>query len=419
MSEKRRLKAQEQSDFILSETAIELTPEIDGALVEQLPVQPPVPVHKVFGDPEHATTRPDSNTPIPARAAFHDAGNQMEYSELSHADLTDLAKHPNASESDWLQACLELNRRDSNNTTNPRMNRISRRLLPVAGVILLSLISTVALLQLSPMSNLATWVNLKQPVAPYVLSSAQYQSDELLERACIRLAQSIDERAWSYTKAAKYLDVSEGEISNLMRGAKTPFSMQALNKLLFAMGESTVFPPTLDHKELQRTIAYFTRLITIAPTNSRAIAGRASAYESLKQYDLAIADFRRLVVLEPHHHGPRQNLAWAYKSAGRYEQALQELNQLHDLFPQDDIYQNRALVFSAMGKYNDAIADCTRSIQMMEAQRPGPYWNRALDYEKLGKYPEAIADCKKVLEIDPNYSSAVEQIAILKTKMQS
>lgn len=417
MSEKRRFKAQEQSDFILSETAIELTPEIDGALVEQLPVQPPVPVHKVFDNPQHATTRPDSDTPSPVRAEFHDAG-RMEYSELSHAELTDLAKQPNASESDWLQACLELNRRDSNKTPKSRMNRIRRRLLPVAGVILLSLISTVALLQLSPMSNLATSSTFKEPVAPYVLSSAQYQSDELLERACIRLAQSIDERAWSYTKAAKYLDVSEDEISNLMRGAKT-FSMQALNKLLFAMGESTVFPPTLDHKELQRTIAYFTRLITIAPTNNRAIAGRATAYETLKQYDLAIVDFRRLVELEPHRPGPRQNLAWAYKSAGRYHQALQELNQLHELFPQDDIFQNRALVFSAMGKYKDAVADCTKSIQMMQAQRPGPYWNRALDYEKLGKYPEAIADCKKVLEIDPNYSSAVEQIAILKTKMQS
>lgn len=419
MSEKRRIKAQEQPDVILSDTYTELSPELNGSLIEQQTVQPVIPVLKVFDDPDDSTTTQAGDPPITDGAVPQDANKSKSYSDFSNTELTDLVKHPNASESDWLQACMELNRRESNETQRERMNLSYGWQLPAAGVILLSVIATVALLQLSPMSKISSWSNFKVAVQPYVLSSAQHRSDELMERACIRLAQSIDERAWSYSNAANYLNVSEPDVAKLMRGAKSPFPMEALNKLLFAMGESTMFPPTLDHKELQRTIAYFTRLITIDPNNGQAIAGRATAYETLKQFDLAIADFRRLVELEPDRPGPRQNLAWAYQRDGRYEQALQELNQLHDLFPNYDIYQNRALVYSALGKYEDAVADCSKSIQMMQAQRPGPYWNRALDYEKLGKYAEAIADCKKVLDIDPTYESAREQIANLKTKMQS
>lgn len=415
MFEKRH-KVEEQADIILTEASKEALPEVLDLQIEHQQVQSAIPTHQAFDDLDHSAANRGGNPSISKGPVLQNTNQTKSYSDFSDTELTELVKHPNTSESDWLQSCMELNSRQ---LKRQKKNLNYRKSLTTAGFILLSLIATVAFFQFSPMSKVATLSISKESVEPYVLSSAQYRSDELMERACIRLAQAIDERAWSYSNAANYLHVSNLDVINLMNGANMPFSMQALNKLLFAMGESTVFPPTLDHKELQRTVTYFTRLIAIAPTNSRAIAGRAAAYENLQQFDLAIMDLRRLVELEPQRPGPRQNLAWVYQKDGRYDQSLQELDQLHDLFPNYDIYQNRALVFSALGKYKDAVADCTKSIKMMQTQRPGPYWNRALNYEELGKYAEAIADCKKVLEIDPTYVSALEKIANLKAKMQS
>lgn len=412
MPKKERIKLESQSEVIIVEALSDPSAQVTA-------VSTPANV----GIPLTATVQQDSaslndqqgvRTPSLEEQGDGQVHTSQPHSSLSDIELIDLAKYPFASESDWLHACMELNHRHRDiNKTPGLLSNWKHPGLVCGGIVLI--LGLFTMWQFFSPLKLPTNSISTANSGRYLLDSAQFQSSELAERATIRLAQSIDERAWSYAKVATYLDVSEVDVANLMRGKKTSFSMQALNTMLYAMGESTLFPPTLDHKELQRTVTYFTRLISIDPNNSRAISGRASAYETLQQYDLAIADFQRVVELEPQRPGPRSNLAWAYEEDGRHEQALQEFNDLHNLFPQYDIYQNRALVFAAMGRYEDAVDDCTKSIQMMQSQRPGPYWNRAQNYEKLGKFSEAIADCKKVLEIDPTYESASAQIASLRT----
>ncbi|MBX9877261.1 MAG: tetratricopeptide repeat protein [Candidatus Obscuribacterales bacterium] len=399
MPEEERIKLESQSEVILVEALNDSSAQI-----------PTLSTPETDRIPSATTVQQESQTVSLQEQGSGDVHESQPHSSLSDIELIELAKYPFAPESDWLRACTELNHRRPDINKSPRfLSNWKHSGMVCGGIVVILALCTMWHFSPKPETNSISAPN----AGRYLLDSAQFQSSEHAKRATIRLAQSIDERAWSYAKAAAYLDANEVDIANLMRGKKTSFSMQALNTMLYAMGESTLFPPKLDHKELQRTVTYFTRLISIDPQDSRAISGRAGAYETLQQYDLAIADFQRVVELEPQRPGPRNNLALAYLEDGRYEQAVQEFNNLHNLFPQYEIYQNRALVFAAMGRYEDAVDDCTKSIQMMQSQRPGPYWNRAQNYKELGKFSEAIADCKKVLEIDPTYKSASAQIASL------
>jgi|GEM_PF-4802139 len=335
--------------------------------------------------------------------------------KLSDAELISLAKHPNTAESDWLRACTELNQRQAMQASIPA--GLNKKMLSAIAVMTLVILTAISIWQFAPASKALLDLNSAKASIPYLLSSSQKRSDELTERAVIRLAQAIVERGWSESIAASYLAVNQSDIARLIRDPKTSFSMTELNTMLFALGQSTQFPETPTAKELQQTVAYFTRLIDTSPTNGAALRKRAGAYESLHQYDLAIADLARCIAIEPNIPGPRNNLALIYYEAGRHHEALQQFNDLHVLFPTYNIFQNRALVYSALEQYDKAIDDSTMAIRLMQSQRPGPYWNRAMDSEKLHKFADAIADYKKVLEIDPTYQSASERITYLKTKV--
>jgi tetratricopeptide (TPR) repeat protein len=337
-------------------------------------------------------------------------------SRLSDEDLTTLATHPESIEADWLPAFTELEKRAKPPGLPPRKSPEKKYGMLIAVALIAISAASVAVWQSSQTSKAPVSSSAYDPKAPYVLRSAQIQSWQLKQRAVVRLAQAIDSHGWTPARAAGYLGVSEKQITAIMRDGHCPFSMDELDKMLFAIGASTAFPEQATSEELLQTVAYFTKIIALDPQDSRAYDERASAYSNLKQYDLAIADLKRYVELNPDRPGSRTNLAALYQRAGKYQEALQTLNDQHVLFPDEDIYQNRALAYVALGQYDKALADSTKSIKMMDTPRPGPYFNRALVYEKLGRYKEAIADCKKVLEIDPTYAPADKLIAKLKNK---
>jgi tetratricopeptide (TPR) repeat protein len=347
-------------------------------------------------------------------------------SKLSDEDLTTLATHPDSIEADWLPAFTELEKRtESQNLPTKKgpgkevpahKGRGKKYSLLLAATVVVA-ISSAAYWQFLHIAKAHPDSSGYDPRAPYVLRSAHLQSWQLKQRAVVRLAQTIDARGWTTSKAAAYLGVDQNEIAALMNSGHCSYNMDELDKMLFAVGASTAFPAQATTEELQQTVAYFTRVIAINPQESRAFDERASAYRNLQQYDLAIADLKRYVELNPKIPGSRMNLAALYESAGKHEEALQTLNDQQSLFPDEDIYQNRALVYDSLGQYDKALSDNNTSIAMMAAPRPGPYINRARLYEKLGKYKEAIADCNKVLEIDPTYDSAARLITKLKNKL--
>ncbi len=65
------------------------------------------------------------------------------------------------------------------------------------------------------------------------------------------------------------------------------------------------------------------------------------------------------------------------------------------------IYENRAACYQQLGKFDLAIADYNRALQLAPEMAPVVYENRAYCYKGLGKLTLALADFNRALELAP------------------
>jgi tetratricopeptide (TPR) repeat protein len=339
-------------------------------------------------------------------------------SQLSDEDLLTIATRPESIEADWMPAFTELDKRSKTVAPTTKSGRPGKIvLLIVAATAALCAGTAIFCVNALQQHGQATGGAAMVAVASYPMDEARVHSRMLRERAVIRLEQALESKGWATGKTASYLGVTPESIEALMHCKDTPFSLSELNTMLTAMGASTAFPDKPEDKEVQQTIAYWTRAIALNPQAGLPYARRYNAYEAAGQYDLAIADLKRLMDGPGDHIDILQTLASLYYDAGRNQEALSTINTLLkrcSTNAQPNHYANRARIYLALGNIDKAIDDATHSISLMKSQRlPDPYFTRALAYEKLGKNKEALSDLKKVLEIDPRNSKAEDLISKL------
>ncbi|KAJ4833116.1 hypothetical protein Tsubulata_006218 [Turnera subulata] len=100
---------------------------------------------------------------------------------------------------------------------------------------------------------------------------------------------------------------------------------------------------------------------------------------------------------------------------GQYEEALLQYDAALQSAPENSkelrsiCHSNRAICLLKLGKYDDAIKECTKALEL------NPSYIKALlrrgeAHEKLEHFEEAIADMKKVLELDPSNDQARKSI---------
>jgi hypothetical protein len=61
-------------------------------------------------------------------------------------------------------------------------------------------------------------------------------------------------------------------------------------------------------------------------------------------------------------------------------------------------------------RYNDAIAEINKGLDLGMSFPHIGYYDRAIAEEMMGSYKESYYDFKKVLEIEPNYAPATERL---------
>ena len=70
--------------------------------------------------------------------------------------------------------------------------------------------------------------------------------------------------------------------------------------------------------------------------------------------------------------------------------------------PNDEVaYNNRGKAKYKLGKYQDAIEDYNKAIEL-KPDYVDAYYNRGIAKANLGKFQEAIEDCNKVIELMPD-----------------
>lgn len=109
-----------------------------------------------------------------------------------------------------------------------------------------------------------------------------------------------------------------------------------------------------------------------------------------------------------------------YLAQGDYERALLAFDKA--IAREIDLpfaYANRCIANDALLFHNEAVGDCTKSLELTEESTPEGYNryevlnNRAVAYINLRKREEARADLDAALEIKPDYAEAIANIGRL------
>jgi protein O-mannosyl-transferase len=78
----------------------------------------------------------------------------------------------------------------------------------------------------------------------------------------------------------------------------------------------------------------------------------------------------------------------------RYEEAIADFSRAIEIFPLDIVYGNRATAYFFLGKYQQALRDFDRAIAL-NPDNANSYYGRAMTYRTLGDFTAAQADARK------------------------
>ncbi|KAH0620523.1 hypothetical protein JD844_021065 [Phrynosoma platyrhinos] len=112
---------------------------------------------------------------------------------------------------------------------------------------------------------------------------------------------------------------------------------------------------------------YYSKALTLDPTNESAFLNRAITNTLLKNFEEAKADFEKAICLSPFSAAIYFNKANLYNTLQQYEQAEEDISKALSIQPYDSLmYKLRADIRGKMGLITEAIADYKKAISIQE-----------------------------------------------------
>lgn len=140
----------------------------------------------------------------------------------------------------------------------------------------------------------------------------------------------------------------------------------------------------------------------------------------LRQGDLtqALSNYEKAVERLPIYSKPYSNRGIVLLKYGRYDEAVADFSKAIELdtVPAALTFSNRGYAFMKWKKYPQALADYDRAIAIDKRYVPA-YLNRATLYKDQKDYERAMADLNRVLEIDQANAMASNNIQLLRKMM--
>ncbi|MBS0208289.1 MAG: tetratricopeptide repeat protein [Planctomycetes bacterium] len=90
------------------------------------------------------------------------------------------------------------------------------------------------------------------------------------------------------------------------------------------------------------------------------------------------------------------------RALGRFDEAIADFNRLVQLAPQAAAYNGRGRVWFELGNYDNAINDFTRALEQAP-NNPMLYNNRSAAWELQGNHERAMADLEQALRHSPDH----------------
>jgi len=143
------------------------------------------------------------------------------------------------------------------------------------------------------------------------------------------------------------------------------------------------------------------------PTSAAAYFNRGLVHSSRQDYQSALQDFNSVLQNDPKHACVLQHLARIHVKLGSPGKALEYANRAVEVEPNAEVsYFARAITYDALGRYDDAIADFSKGIDVNPRNRCNnnslALGNRANVYLKLGKPELALEDANKAIALNGN-----------------
>lgn len=155
-------------------------------------------------------------------------------------------------------------------------------------------------------------------------------------------------------------------------------------------------------KKFPETLADCNKIIELN-NDSKAYENRANLYHKTKKFEEAIADAGKAIELDPATVWPFFIRGDCYIHEFEYQKAVWSLINIYLERDKEYLraYNRRGYAYTALGKYKEAIDDCTKGLASPE-YRADSFYNRANAHHMLGKFSEAIFDATAAIAIDPN-----------------
>jgi eukaryotic-like serine/threonine-protein kinase len=162
---------------------------------------------------------------------------------------------------------------------------------------------------------------------------------------------------------------------------------------------------TLGNIRLERGLAGeaikdFERATQIAPENEEAWRSLATAKEGANDLEGTLAAYRRAIEIAPNHWRPHDSFGSFLYSHGFFELAENEFQTVVRMIPKRGIgYDGRAAVLWAMGRSDEAIKECEKSVAIEPSA--GGYCNLATMKLYMGQPEEAVRLFQKASTLKP------------------
>jgi len=111
------------------------------------------------------------------------------------------------------------------------------------------------------------------------------------------------------------------------------------------------------------------------------------------------------------------NRGVAYAKLNKYEQAIKDYDRAIELNPAlAEVYNNRGITYAELNKYDQAIEDYDKAIEL-NPNYADAYNNRGITYTKLNKYEQAIEDYNRAIELKPNLAEVYNNRGVAYAKL--
>jgi len=174
-------------------------------------------------------------------------------------------------------------------------------------------------------------------------------------------------------------------------------------------------------KDYKGAIKDYEEAIKIDPGFAKAWYGKAICESILRKYDKALTDFDKAAELDPSNKDIVFNRAYYVKQkTGDYKGAIEDYNYYINSFKKNDdafVYNNMGFCKYKLDDYESALSDINRSLEL-NPNNPMAYKNRALVFLATGKTENACNDLHKSLELGftKKFGNEVEELIAEKCK---